>query len=144
MLTDNKSAGTLPALVETPAPWSLLATNKLNSSFACFTVFESSGRVLWIGGNEAVQSVHFEVRAPSAHRVSLVGDFNAWNASALPMRRSTSGAAWGIDVHLPVGRHAFAYAVDGRLIIDSTAALAVDDNFGVPSSVVVVSLSGGK
>jgi hypothetical protein len=108
------------------------------AAVACFTVFKSSGRVLWIGGNEGVQSVHFEVRAPSAHRVSLVGDFNAWNASALPMRRSTNGAAWGIDVHLPAGRHAFAYAVDRRLMIDSTAALAVDDNFGVPSSVVVV------
>jgi hypothetical protein len=114
------------------------------AAVACFTVFKNSGRVLWIGGDDATQSIHFEVRAPSAHRVSLVGDFDAWNPSALPMRRATSGAAWGIDVHLPVGRHAFAYAVDGRLMVDSTAALAVDDNFGVPTSVVVVSLSGGK
>lgn len=114
------------------------------AAVACFTVVERSGRARLVGGDDGTQSVHFEVRAPSAHRVSLVGDFDAWNPSALPMRRSTNGAAWGIDVHLPAGRHAFAYAVDGRLMIDSTAALAVDDNFGVPSSVVVVSSSGGK
>jgi hypothetical protein len=114
------------------------------AAVACFTVVKRSGGVLWADGDEATQSVHFEVHAPSAHRVSLVGDFDAWNPSALPMRRSTNGTAWGIDVHLPAGRHAFAYAVDGRLMIDSTAALAVDDNFGVPSSIVVVSSLGGK
>lgn len=122
----------------------IVLTGLAAAAMVCVTVVNGSRRVLWIGADDATQSIHFEVRAPSAHRVSLVGDFNAWNASALPMRRSTNGAAWGIDVHLPAGRHAFAYAVDGRLMIDSTAALAADDNFGVPSSVVVVSLSGGK
>jgi hypothetical protein len=57
------------------------------------------------------------------------------------MRRTANGAAWAIDVHLPAGRHAFAYSVDGQLTIDSTAALAADDNFGVPSSVIVVAAS---
>ena len=51
---------------------------------------------------------------------------------------------WVVDVHLPPGRHAFAFSVDGRLTIDPTAALSADDNFGVPSSVVVVKGEGGE
>ena len=82
-------------------------------------------------------AVHFEIAAPRARRVSLVGDFDGWNPSAMPMQRGTAGA-WTIDVPLPAGRHAFAFSVDGRLTIDPTAALAADDNFGVPTSVVVV------
>lgn len=86
-------------------------------------------------------AVHFEINAPLAHRVSLVGDFDGWNPSAMPLRKRDD-SAWSIDVHLPPGRHAFAFSVDGRLTIDPTAALSADDNFGVPSSVVVVNGAG--
>jgi hypothetical protein len=86
-------------------------------------------------------AVHFEITAPRARHVSLVGDFDGWNPSALPMRLDANGA-WVIDVRIPPGRHAFAFSVDGRLTIDPTAALAADDNFGVPSSVVVVNGAG--
>jgi len=47
-------------------------------------------------------------------------------------------------VHLPPGRHVFAYAVDGDLKIDPTAPRAVEDDFGVPSSVVVVASNGAR
>jgi hypothetical protein len=98
----------------------------------------SSHGIVSVGRSSAV---HFQIDAPSARRVSLVGDFDGWNPSAIPMRRSGSGA-WIIDVQLPAGRHAFAFSVDGHLTIDPTAALAADDNFGVPSSVVVVDAAG--
>jgi hypothetical protein len=45
-------------------------------------------------------------------------------------------------VVLPAGRHAFAYLVDGVLRADPRAALAVEEDFGVPSSVIVIA-SGG-
>jgi len=88
-------------------------------------------------------SVHFEIAAPAARRVSLVGDFDGWNPAALPMRRGTNGT-WVIDIRIAPGRHAFAFSVDGRLTIDPTAALSSDDNFGVPSSVVVVNGAGDE
>lgn len=88
-------------------------------------------------------TVHFEIEAPAARRVSLVGDFDGWNPGAMPLRKRGNGA-WVVDVHLPPGRHAFAFSVDGRLTIDPTAALSADDNFGVPSSVVVVKGEGGE
>ena len=104
----------------------------------CAVIARPSSRGVVSAGPSAV---HFEIAAPEARRVSLVGDFDGWNPSALPMRRTASGA-WTIDVRIPPGRHAFAFSVDGRLTIDPTAAIAADDNFGVPSSVVVVNGAG--
>ena len=105
----------------------------------CAVIARPSSRgVVSVGDASAV---HFEIAAPLARHVSLVGDFDGWNPSALPMRRGTGGA-WIIDVRIAPGRHAFAFSVDGRLTIDPTAALSSDDNFGVPSSVVVVNGAG--
>jgi hypothetical protein len=105
----------------------------------CAVIARPSNRgIVSVGSPSAV---HFEIAAPLARRVSLVGDFDGWNPSALPMRRGANGA-WTIDVRIPPGRHAFPFSVDGRLTTDPTAALAADDNFGVPSSVVVVNGAG--
>ena len=88
--------------------------------------------------------VRFSIRAPSALNVSLVGDFDRWDPAAVPMRRDGDGETWTVDVHLPPGRHVFAYAVDGDLKTDPSAARAVEDDFGVPSSVIVVASTGGR
>lgn len=89
-------------------------------------------------------AVRFSIRAPAARRVSLVGDFDRWDPAALPMRPAHDGETWTLDVHLPPGRHVFAYAVDGGLRTDPTAARAVEDDFGVPSSVIVVASGGAR
>src|SRR5262245_2858909 len=53
------------------------------------------------GGAEAEPPVvRFVLVAPTASRVSLVGDFNRWNPAALPMRRSHDGSAWTVEVSL--------------------------------------------
>ena len=89
-------------------------------------------------------TVRFVFVAPYASRVSLVGDFNRWNPSAMPMRRSSDGRAWLLDVPLAPGRHVYSFSVDGDLAPDPTAPRAGDDDFGVPSSVVLVSAGGPK
>src|SRR2546421_10540271 len=83
-------------------------------------------------------TVRFLYVAPYASRVALVGDFNGWNPAAMPMRRSADGRAWLIDVPLVPGRHAYSFVVDGDLAADPAAPRAGDDDFGVPSSVVLV------
>ena len=87
--------------------------------------------------NHGADQVRFSVSAPSAKRVSLVGDFDGWNPSAVPMRRASSDV-WVVDVRLQPGRHVFAFSIDGALRADSTAPRAVEDDFGVPGSVIVV------
>lgn len=53
---------------------------------------------------EGVRGVHFAVWAPNARRVSVVGDFNAWDGRRHPMRvRGTSGI-WELFIpELPEG-----------------------------------------
>jgi hypothetical protein len=89
-------------------------------------------------------TVRFSVVAPAARRVALVGDFNVWDPNGVAMHRSADGHTWTVELSLPPGRHAFAYMVDGRLRADPAAAKAVEDDFGSPSSVVVVASRGSE
>ena len=86
-------------------------------------------------GNET--PVRFVLVAPNASTVTIVGDFNAWSPTATPMRRSRAGL-WSIDLELPLGRHTYGFVVDGVLRADPDALGSADDDFGVPSSVVLV------
>src|SRR5712691_4415283 len=47
---------------------------------------------------EGVQGVHFAVWAPSARRVSVVGDFNGWDGRVHSMRARGSSGLWEIFV----------------------------------------------
>jgi 1,4-alpha-glucan branching enzyme len=47
---------------------------------------------------EGVRGVHFAVWAPSARRVSVVGDFNRWDGRVHPMRARGSSGIWEIFV----------------------------------------------
>jgi hypothetical protein len=83
-------------------------------------------------------TVRFALVAPGAVSVQLVGDFNAWDAKALPMRRSSNGETWEVEVGLAPGRYTYAFVVDGRLARDPSAAEAAHDDFGSPNSVLLV------
>jgi 1,4-alpha-glucan branching enzyme len=51
-----------------------------------------------------VQGVRFAVWAPNASRVSVVGDFNAWDGRRHPMRSRGGGGVWEIFIpHVAVG-----------------------------------------
>ena len=84
------------------------------------------------------QQVRFSLVAPNAVRVTLVGDFNGWNAAGLPMRRSANGDTWEVEVGLAPGRYTYAFVVDGHLARDPAAAETAHDDFGAPNSVLLV------
>lgn len=85
-----------------------------------------------------VTAVQFVVVAPGAASVSLVGDFNDWDARLTPMRADRDGRLWTVTIPLPSGRHRYAFLVNGaRWLADPSAPRAPDD-FGTPSSVVTV------
>jgi hypothetical protein len=81
--------------------------------------------------------VRFVYVAPGAAHVSVVGDFNQWNPTAVPLRRLSDGT-WIADVPLVPGRYAYAFVVDGKLEADPTAPRATDSDFGVANSIVMV------
>lgn len=84
--------------------------------------------------------VHFSLVAPAAASVSIVGDFNHWSPTALPMKRSADGRTWEIDVRLPQGRYNYTYLIDGRIARDPAAPQTGGggDDFGMPNSVLMV------
>jgi 1,4-alpha-glucan branching enzyme len=47
---------------------------------------------------EGITGVHFAVWAPSARRVSVVGDFNRWDGRANPMRYRGSSGIWELFI----------------------------------------------
>lgn len=82
--------------------------------------------------------VQFVLVAPDAKSVTLVGDFNDWDAAATPLH-AAPGGAWSIAVRLGPGRHRYAFVLDGaRWMADPAAPRAPDDDFGSPGSVVTV------
>jgi AMP-activated protein kinase-like protein len=83
--------------------------------------------------------VHFELAAPRASRVALVGSFNEWNPVATPLTRDAATGKWVVSLRLPPGRHVYAFVVDGDVTADPAAPRAADDDFGSTNSVVLVS-----
>jgi len=70
--------------------------------------------------------------------VSIVGDFNQWNPTTLPMRRSADGRSWEVEVRLPLGRYSYAFLIDGKISPDPGAPQGAGDDFGAPNSVLMV------
>jgi hypothetical protein len=84
------------------------------------------------------RTVRFVLVAPGVSRVSVVGDFNGWDAAVTPLRRDAADR-WSVEVPLPAGRYVYAFVLDGRRWVpDPAAPLAPEDGFGTPNSVVVV------
>jgi len=67
-------------------------------------IAEGRHRRLWeaLGAHvithEGIEGVHFAVWAPNASRVSVVGNFNAWNATAHPMRSRGATGVWELFI----------------------------------------------
>jgi hypothetical protein len=86
----------------------------------------------------STQSVRFVLVAPGAAQVSVVGDFNQWTAGAVLLHQLDDGRTWIADVPLSPGRYAYAFVVDGRVVVDPAAPHATSDAFGVANSIVMV------
>ncbi len=72
-----------------------------------------------VSGGAVVAGVRFAVWAPNARRVSVIGDFNAWDGRRHPMRSRGGGGVWELFVpHVAAGdRYKFELlGADGRLL----------------------------
>lgn len=52
--------------------------------------------------------------------VSIIGDFNAWQPDANPMKRMPDGA-WSASIALHHGHHRYQFLVDGKPVNDPRA-----------------------
>jgi hypothetical protein len=86
----------------------------------------------------AAYVVPFLLAAPDARRVSVVGDFNGWDAEASPLVRDRSGV-WTTLVPMRAGRHSYAFLVDGTVwTLDPRAPRMTDPDLGTQHSVLLV------
>ncbi|MDZ7631119.1 MAG: isoamylase early set domain-containing protein [Gemmatimonadaceae bacterium] len=80
----------------------------------------------------------FELEAPDAHSVQILGDFNQWSRDSNVMQRGSDGR-WRTTTMLPPGRYVYAYLVDGRrFVADPLRDAVTDADFGVTGSELVV------
>ena len=85
------------------------------------------------------KTVQVVLRAPAAHRVSVVGDFNGWDAAANVMTRDPVSGLWSHSLALRPGRHVYAFVVDDSVWMrDPRSPEAADEDFGRPGSVLLV------
>ncbi len=102
-------------------------------------VTSAPGEAESIAGSDSMHMVQFVFVAPTAHSVSLVGDFNNWEMDATPLSAGPSRSVWTVRLPLANGRHRYAFVVDDSTwAADPSAPPAAGDDFGVPSSVITV------
>jgi hypothetical protein len=84
------------------------------------------------------RAIVFELSAPDAQSVQVLGDFNQWSRNASSMQRGSDGR-WRLTTMLPPGRYVYAFLVDGRRFERDPVRDAVEDrDFGVTGSELVV------
>ena len=59
----------------------------------------------------SLRHVGFEFYAPTAREVFLVGEFNDWDATSMPLGLTADGN-WRIELMLPAGIYRYKFVVD--------------------------------
>lgn len=81
-------------------------------------------------------SVEFKFFRPKVRQVHLVGDFNQWSRTSIPMRPGGDGW-WGVKLNLPSGDYRFRYFADGNWYTDYASNGIEKGKWGTNSMLVV-------
>ena len=71
----------------------------------------------------------FELAAPAAKHVELVGDFTHWQEHPIHLRKSFGGI-WRTTVNLESGPHEYRFLVDDQWYDDPKCAMHVPNPYG--------------
>jgi hypothetical protein len=93
-------------------------------------------RVVSVAGPEPVKFVYV---SPTARSVTVVGDFNNWGLGDAGLVATNNQGVWSVTASVPAGVHRYAFVVNGKQwMADPTAPRSSGDDFGMPSSALVV------
>ena len=81
--------------------------------------------------------IRFELDAPRAWSVLLVGTFNDWQPGATPLNGINDGK-WARELSLAPGRYEYRFVVDGHWIDDPKAKAYVPNPHGGRNAVLQV------
>ena len=97
---------------------------------------------IWLKGPgpaQALSPVTFDLFAPQASSVELVGTFNQWQAQTASLTGPDDVGHWSATIQLPPGRHEYMFLVNGKeLVSDPDAEAFAPDGYGNLNSVVFV------
>ena len=88
------------------------------------------------------QEVPFALVAPNATDISVLGDFNLWEPTALS--DADGDGVWRTSMFLPPGRYEYAFVIDGRWWGQDPLADEYVRSFGEYSSVRYVGGGDGE
>ena len=87
----------------------------------------------------APAGVTFRIEAPAASKVAVVGDFNGWDRTGIPLIRDRRTGIWQATVALPHGLYRYSYLVDGtRWAAEPDRTGPGDPDYGQPTSMMTV------
>jgi hypothetical protein len=126
-----------------PAPRQWLAPALAGAALVMFALFAGTRLHKPLATEAETVEVHFELHAPGAHRVELVGTFNHWQPGTIRLQGPDASGHWEATVRLPEGRYEYQFLVDGRRwVTDPAAAVVRPDGFGQMNAVLEVSGEG--
>jgi hypothetical protein len=83
--------------------------------------------------------VHFQLHAPGAARVELVGDFNNWTPGVIRLHGPDASGHWTTSVELPEGHYEYQFLVNGKTwVTDPAAPTHRPDGFGRENAILDV------
>jgi len=131
-----------------PLSWAALAAALVFvAGVAALAAYPSAGEVsrrpvvaLFQPTPRAPQRVQFVIVALAARKVAVVGDFNGWDPEhAAYQALHRGGGVWSVTAQLPAGHHRYSFVVDDSVwMADPTAPRAIDKDYGLPNSAIVV------
>ena len=89
------------------------------------------------GKNSKPKKINFQIIAPEANTVFLVGDFNDWNVSAHPCKPNTKGI-WKTCIKLDSGRYEYRFLVEEEWKNNPECVDFVPNPFGSKNCVITV------
>jgi hypothetical protein len=90
-------------------------------------------------GAVPLEPVQFVLVAPTARSVAVVGDFNDWGLGESALVATNHEGVWSVTTPVPAGVHRYAFVVNGKQwVADPSAPRSAGDDFGLPSSALVV------
>lgn len=86
---------------------------------------------------ESRHMVTLQLAVPGARSVSLVGDFNRWDATASRMDDADGDGTWSITLLITPGRYQYGFVVNGsEWIPDPRARRFAQDGFGGKNAIL--------
>lgn len=107
-------------------------------AWAAALALAAAGWALWMRpAVSAAPSVVFQIHAPDAETVEVLGSFNDWKPGTMVMEGPDAAGFWHTHVNLPPGRHEYVFLMNGqKWVPDPQATIQRPDGFGNVNSVM--------